>query len=85
MEGEHKHILVVDLVLFSEVLAKLSNTSVDRVEPSPVMSIEFQLPPIAFLVYMALVKLSKMERKPVEHEQAVSLLALAESGAVFIV
>ena len=85
MEGEHKHVLVVDLVLFSEVLAKLSNTSVYRVEPSPVVSIEFHLPPFTFLVNMALVKLSKMKRKPVEHEQAVSLLTLAESGAVFIV
>ena len=82
---EHEDVLVVDLVLFSEVLAELANAGVDGVEPGPVVLIEFQLPPVALLVDVALVQLAEVEGEPVEHVQAVGLLAPAESSTVFVV
>jgi hypothetical protein len=85
MVWEHKDVLVLNLALLLEVLTELSNTSVYSIESSPVMTVKLQFPPLTFLIDMALVKLSKMEREPIENKKTVSLLSFAKARTIFVV
>ena len=68
MEWEHEYILVVEFFLLSEVMAKLSNTSVDGIQPRPsFVIVKLQLPPVLFLIDVGIIELAEMERELVNN------------------
>ena len=86
MVREHEDMLVSLLPLPLEVLAELTDTGVDAVHSTPAwVAIELQLPPRRALVDVLSVKLTQVEREPVEDEEEMGARSCAKAGNVLVV